>query len=681
MATVTLAHSLSPQTVAVLSLPPGSYSVNTTFSTDRTTAMRLIQAGLTTVDPADQDEIDEALEAPVTVTNPGDGTTEAGEIIGRWYVDGNRVPVDLAAIRTANRTPPVDVFRIALHAGGMILTYQWAFAGQQIPDTLLTTAQANESDDPVPVEPIFAPGGVEAEDLAAAAVEAINARREITSGIAGITSDGKLYEARIPTRLSVTNLNATYLQAATGVAGFDARVEYVVSLMRDAGFFGDGIGGGVTDHGALTGLEADDHPHYLTLGRGDVRYYTKPEIDAMGGTGGGGGGGATAYLDPADPTVLVVLPGGDGTDGGTSGPITPDSISGIEAFIRAFLNADTPTDARAAIEAGTGSGGGGGDVTSEAMNLAIAAAIADLAANTLRTTAGDDQSVESLVSFLGGALLPNASLSTDVLSNLTASLEGWAAATGRRPTLTYQLGTTPPTTGAVGTLYIGIDGTQDPMGYYLGGSYNNTAATSHQTDTIQPTTGRKLLLRLLSANGDGVSAGFPTTVTGMGVTWTQVNPDADITDGQIKTGTGVHAVALYTPVSATGLTAGVVTVNFTAACQFGWDAMEISEVEGTALQVKAATTTSANPSITLDEPVSADGILVGFYSQNSMSQTITGGSGTVVGTEVTNGLAPVARMSRQVDPSSDGQSMSWTVSGTTATAKTMILVELARRAA
>lgn len=38
-------------------------------------------------------------------------------------------------------------------------------------------------------------------------------------------------------------------------------------------------GGGVTDHGALTGLADDDHAQYHTDARGDVRYYTKSEID------------------------------------------------------------------------------------------------------------------------------------------------------------------------------------------------------------------------------------------------------------------------------------------------------------------------------------------------------------------------------------------------------------------
>lgn len=41
-----------------------------------------------------------------------------------------------------------------------------------------------------------------------------------------------------------------------------------------------GGGGGSSDHGALTGLENDDHPQYHTDARGDARYYTKTQTDA-----------------------------------------------------------------------------------------------------------------------------------------------------------------------------------------------------------------------------------------------------------------------------------------------------------------------------------------------------------------------------------------------------------------
>ena len=44
---------------------------------------------------------------------------------------------------------------------------------------------------------------------------------------------------------------------------------------------GAGGGGGSTDHGALTGLADDDHPQYHDDARGDVRYYTRPQADAL----------------------------------------------------------------------------------------------------------------------------------------------------------------------------------------------------------------------------------------------------------------------------------------------------------------------------------------------------------------------------------------------------------------
>ncbi len=41
-----------------------------------------------------------------------------------------------------------------------------------------------------------------------------------------------------------------------------------------------GGGGGVEDHGDLTGLEDDDHTQYHNDTRGDVRYYTKAQVDS-----------------------------------------------------------------------------------------------------------------------------------------------------------------------------------------------------------------------------------------------------------------------------------------------------------------------------------------------------------------------------------------------------------------
>lgn len=40
------------------------------------------------------------------------------------------------------------------------------------------------------------------------------------------------------------------------------------------------LGGGATDHGLLTGLSDDDHAQYHNDSRGDIRYYTKSQLDA-----------------------------------------------------------------------------------------------------------------------------------------------------------------------------------------------------------------------------------------------------------------------------------------------------------------------------------------------------------------------------------------------------------------
>lgn len=56
-------------------------------------------------------------------------------------------------------------------------------------------------------------------------------------------------------------------------------------------------GGGVSDHGALTGLADDDHAQYHNDTRGDVRYYTKTLLDA--------GQLDTRYFTEAEVTSLL----------------------------------------------------------------------------------------------------------------------------------------------------------------------------------------------------------------------------------------------------------------------------------------------------------------------------------------------------------------------------------------
>lgn len=77
-----------------------------------------------------------------------------------------------------------------------------------------------------------------------------------------------------------------------------------------------GTGGDIT-HGALNGLENDDHPQYHNDARGDARYYTKPQVDAglagKSSTGHGHGIADVAGLQSAldsklDNSALALLP-------------------------------------------------------------------------------------------------------------------------------------------------------------------------------------------------------------------------------------------------------------------------------------------------------------------------------------------------------------------------------------
>lgn len=86
-----------------------------------------------------------------------------------------------------------------------------------------------------------------------------------------------------------TTINLTFVTGLPGADGTDgvgipaggttnqilakaSSADFDVHWINHTG--GGGGGGGVTDHGALTGLLDDDHPQYLTEGRGDLRYPT-----------------------------------------------------------------------------------------------------------------------------------------------------------------------------------------------------------------------------------------------------------------------------------------------------------------------------------------------------------------------------------------------------------------------
>lgn len=62
-------------------------------------------------------------------------------------------------------------------------------------------------------------------------------------------------------------------------APVSAPLPAVLSVNGSTGHVTVSAGAGVSDHGALTGLADDDHTQYLNNTRGDVRYYTKSQVD------------------------------------------------------------------------------------------------------------------------------------------------------------------------------------------------------------------------------------------------------------------------------------------------------------------------------------------------------------------------------------------------------------------
>jgi hypothetical protein len=99
-----------------------------------------------------------------------------------------------------------------------------------------------------------------------------------------------------------------------------------VYVMDDSGAYeamggGGGDGDGVSDHGGLTGLLDDDHPHYHTNARGDARYA------ALGHT----------HSDLPSPNEKAALAGTNGTPGDANRFVTTSDAR--------MTNSRTPTGA------------------------------------------------------------------------------------------------------------------------------------------------------------------------------------------------------------------------------------------------------------------------------------------------------------------------------------------------
>jgi hypothetical protein len=111
------------------------------------------------------------------------------------------------------------------------------------------------------------------------------------------------------------------------------------------GYGSSGGGGGVSDHGALTGLSDDDHLQYHNDTRGDARYYTETELDA--------GQLDTRYYTEteSDATFAPIAEGttnGDSHDhaGGDGAQVNHGGLGGLSDDDHSQYHNDTRGDAR-----------------------------------------------------------------------------------------------------------------------------------------------------------------------------------------------------------------------------------------------------------------------------------------------------------------------------------------------
>jgi hypothetical protein len=122
-------------------------------------------------------------------------------------------------------------------------------------------------------------------------------------------------------------------------------------------------GGGVTDHGALTGLGDDDHTQYLTQARGDARYYTETETDTLlGGKANTSHTHAASAINSGTLDIARIPTGTSGTTvalGNHTHAQSAITQTGVGAMLMARCTADTSKTSNTTL----------GDVTGMSVTL------------------------------------------------------------------------------------------------------------------------------------------------------------------------------------------------------------------------------------------------------------------------------------------------------------------------
>lgn len=185
-------------------------------------------------------------------------------------------------------------------------------------------------------------------------------------------------------------------------------------------------GGGVTDHGALTGLTDDDHSQYHNDARGDARYYTQAQINtSLSGKVDTSDSRLTDTRTPTDNTVSTAKIQNDA--------VTEPKLAVSNAPTSGYVLSWNGT-ALAWVASATGDPSVGGDLSGTASNAQIvsgAVGATELATNAVTTVKITDANVTTAKiadsAITDAKVSASAAIAQSKIANLTTDLAGKAA--------------------------------------------------------------------------------------------------------------------------------------------------------------------------------------------------------------------------------------------------------------